>query len=126
MDLKPSKIVINTNSNAVIIDISGIAFTNRWLALEIQEMDNPIFLPWKTHRRNDIWAYRILLSMIAQFESDKNQVRLLNYVIKETKKIETSKQVKLYYIIAKLELKVTSKLVLLPASCVTKQDIHPS
>lgn len=71
MDLKPSNIVINTNGDAVIIDISGIAFTNGWLALEMHEMDHPISQPWETRCCNDIWAYGKLLSMIAQLESNE-------------------------------------------------------
>lgn len=126
MDLKPSNIVVNTNGDAVIIDISGIAFTNGWLAPEMHEMDDPISLPWEARRRNDIWAYGTLLSMIAQLESDENQARLLNHVIEETKKIEPSERVELCHIIAKLELNATSEPVFLPASCATRPDIHPS
>lgn len=102
MDLKPSNIVINTNGDAVIIDISGIAFTNGWLAPEMQEIDEPISLPWEARRCNDIWAYGTLLSMIAQFESDESQGRLLNEVIEQTKKKEPSERIELCHIIAKL------------------------
>lgn len=94
MDLKPSNIVINTNRDAVIIDISGIAFTNGWLAPEMDDMDDPVSLPWEARRRNDIWAYG---------ESDKNQASFLNRVIEETKRIEPSERVELCHIIAKLE-----------------------
>lgn len=103
MDIKPLNILINTNDDAVIIDISGIAVLNGWLAPEMHEIDDPISLPWEARRRNDIWAYGKLLSMIAQLESDKNQARLLNEVIEETKKIEPSERVELCHIIVKLE-----------------------
>ena len=42
----------------------------------MHEIDDPISLSWEARRRNDIWAYGTLLSMIAQLESDKKQVRL--------------------------------------------------
>lgn len=120
MDLKPSNIMININGDAVIIDISGIAFTNGCLAPEMHEMDDPISLPWEARRCNDIWAYGKLLSMIAQLESDEEQARLLNDVIEETTKIEPSERVELCHIIAKLEPNPTSEPVFLPASCATR------
>ena len=103
MDLKPSNIVINIKDDAVIIDISGIAVTKEWLAPEMHKADDPISLPWEARRRNDIWAYGTLLSMIVQLEIDENQARLLHEVIEETRKIEPSERVELCHIIAKLE-----------------------
>ena len=88
MDIKPLNILISTNDDAVIIDINGIAVSNKWLAPKMHEIDDSISLLWKACRRNNIWAYRMLLSIIAQLESDENQAKLLNEVIEETKKIE--------------------------------------
>jgi Protein kinase domain len=103
MDLKPSNIVISINDDAVIIDISGMAVTKDWLAPEIREVDDPISLPWEARRRNDIWAYGMLLSMMVQFESNEEKARLLHEVIDETRKEEPSERVELCHVIVKLE-----------------------
>lgn len=65
MDLKPQNIVISSEDDAILIDISGIdGYTTRWLAPELQP-------PWNEDPRldkrkgNDIWAYgQILLDMV--------------------------------------------------------------
>lgn len=132
MDLKPSNIVTNTNNDAVTIDISGIAITNGWLAPEMHEVGDPISLPWEARRRNDIWAYRTLLSWKAKLEKDENQARLLREVIEETTKIEPSERVNPYHITARFEQNPTSKSVFLPASCtatpssILEQNSHSS
>lgn len=72
MDLKPSNIVISTKGDAVINDMSGIAVMKELLAPEMHEVDDPISLSWEARRRNDIWTYGMLLSMIAQLEDDEN------------------------------------------------------
>lgn len=103
MDLKPSNIVININDDAVIIDISGIAVTKDWLAPEMRAVDDPISLPWEARRRNDIWAYGTLLSMMVQLESDEEKARVLHEVIADTRKEEPSERVELCHVIPKLE-----------------------
>ena len=103
MDLKPSNIVIGINDDAVIIDISGIAATKDWLAPEMREVRDPISLPWEARRRNDIWAYGTLLSMMVQLERDEEKARLLHEVIEETRKEEPSERLELCHVIGKLE-----------------------
>lgn len=103
MDLKPSNIVISINDDAVIVDIGGTAVTKDWLAPEMREVHDPISLPWEARRRNDIWAYGMLLSMMVQFESDEENARLLHEVIEETRKEEPSERVELCHVIVKLE-----------------------
>lgn len=103
MDLKPSNIVFNIKGDAVIIDVSGIAFTKDWLAPEMREVDDPVSLPWEARRRNDIWAYGTLLSMMVQFESDKKKAELLHQVIHETRKEQPSERVELCHVVVKLE-----------------------
>ena len=53
MDLKPSNVVLN----AILIHISGIAFTNDWLAPEIRQANDSTSLSWDARRCNDIWAF---------------------------------------------------------------------
>lgn len=62
--------------------------------------------------------------MIAQLKSDKKQTRLLNNIIKETKKIKPSKQVKLYYIIAKLKSNPILKHTFFLPSYAIRQNIY--
>jgi tRNA A-37 threonylcarbamoyl transferase component Bud32 len=103
MDLKPSNVVIGINDDAVIVDISGIAATKDWLAPEMREVRDPISLPWEARRRNDIWAYGTLLSMMVQLERDEEKARLLHEVIEETRKGEPSERLELCHVIRKLE-----------------------
>ncbi|KAJ5582999.1 serine/threonine protein kinase [Penicillium sp. DV-2018c] len=66
MDIKPSNIVLDSDGNAVLIDISGIGGVTRgWLAPEIRDEISPIDLPFQTRQMNDIWAYGKLLTEIA-------------------------------------------------------------
>ena len=103
MDLKPSNVVFNIKGDAVIIDISGITFTRDWLAPEMREVDDPVSLPWEARRRNDIWAYGTLLSMMIQSECDKKEDELLHQIIHETRKEQPSERVELCHVIVKLE-----------------------
>lgn len=125
MELKPSNIVINTNDDAVIIDISSIAVTNGWLTPKMHEMDDHFSLPWKVRRRNDIWVYGTLLWMIAQLESDGNQARLLNEIIEKTEKIEPSERVELCHPIANLEQNPTSELCVSFSIMCNRTFIYP-
>lgn len=124
INLKLLNIVININNNIIITDISGIAFINKQLAPEMYEIDDFISLLQKTHYHNNIQTYEKLLSMITQLESDKKQARLLNDIIEEIKNIEPSKQVELYYIIAKLKSNPTLKPIFLLALYATRQNIY--
>ncbi|KAJ5971891.1 protein kinase domain-containing protein [Penicillium vulpinum] len=66
MDIKPSNIVLDDDSNAVLIDISGIGgVTYEWCAPEIRDEISPFDLPFQTRRLNDISAYGKLLTEIA-------------------------------------------------------------
>ena len=103
MDLKPSNVVFNIKGDAVIIDISAAAVTKDWLAPEMCEVDDPISLPWEARRRNDIWAYGTLLSMMVQLESEKQKIKVLHEVIEGTKKKEPCERVGLCHVIATLE-----------------------
>lgn len=103
MDLKPSNIVIDINDNAVIIDISGLAITTDWLAPEMREVDDPVALAWEARRRNDIWAYGMLLSRMVQLEGDEEKARLLYGVIEETTREKAGERTELCHIVVKLE-----------------------
>lgn len=71
MDLKPSNVVIDNQGNDVLIDISGIGgVTHKWLAPEIQEILDPLSLPFEVRQSNDIWAYSQLLSAMAELNSN--------------------------------------------------------
>ncbi|KAL4909611.1 hypothetical protein BDW74DRAFT_173105 [Aspergillus multicolor] len=71
MDIKPSNVVLDTNGNAILIDISGSgAFTFDWLAPELRggsTLDEPSF---EARRSNDIWAYGKLLLELTRHAED--------------------------------------------------------
>jgi len=80
MDLKLSNIVISADSDAVLIDISGIGGVTRdWLLPEVQASN----LLWKEtfelRKQNDIWAFGKLPLMLANTTSPNmtEQQRLL-------------------------------------------------
>ena len=102
MDLKPSNIVLSINDDAIIIDISGVGVTRAWLAPWMHEVDDPFSLPWDARRRNDIWAYGTLLSMMVQFESNEQNAKLLQEVIEATRTEEPCEQIELCHVIDKL------------------------
>ncbi|KAI1209658.1 kinase-like protein [Annulohypoxylon truncatum] len=65
LDLKPANVVISTEWDAVLIDISGLAITQEWLSPEMRD----VFAPWEqdveSRIQNDIWAFGKLLSRMA-------------------------------------------------------------
>lgn len=85
LDIKPGNIVLDTDSNAILIDISGIGgITHGWCAPEIRDEIMPSSLPFKLRRSNDTWAYGKLLLSIAPGlhapESDSDFVRGLKQI----------------------------------------------
>jgi serine/threonine protein kinase len=66
MDLKPSNVVIDADSNAVLLDVSGIGGTTQeWLAPEMRHLSNPLAEDIESKKKNDIWALGKLLFQIA-------------------------------------------------------------
>ncbi|PWY96164.1 hypothetical protein BO94DRAFT_541012 [Aspergillus sclerotioniger CBS 115572] len=71
MDIKSLNVVIDSEGNAVIIDISGIGGTTRsWCSPEIKNESSPFDLPFEQRRLNDVWAYGKLLSKIGLHTGD--------------------------------------------------------
>lgn len=65
MDLKPANVVISADSDAVLIDVSGIGgVTRQWLCPEMLGKEDPLTRSIEERQQNDIWALgRILLTM---------------------------------------------------------------
>ncbi|RAK96003.1 kinase domain protein [Aspergillus ibericus CBS 121593] len=81
MDMKPSNIVIDSDGNAVIIDISGIGgITRRWCAPEIQDEASPFDLPFEQRQLHDNWAYGKVLSEMASHAKDEPFSKTLKQV----------------------------------------------
>ncbi|CAI6342319.1 unnamed protein product [Periconia digitata] len=82
MDLKSSNIVISSDHDAKIIDVSGLATTREWMPPEFQEHLDPTYLPWDSRVRGDIWAFGRLLSLMIPLEHDERKARLVAGIIR--------------------------------------------
>lgn len=72
-NIKLSNIVFDSRGDAVLIDISGVGgYTWEWLAPEMQEElqnqddANPYDMPLRAQILYDVWAYKRVLSIIAE------------------------------------------------------------
>ena len=105
MDIKPSNIVLDTEGNAILIDISGIGgVTLAWLAPEIRDEISPFDLPFEKRRRNDIWAYGKLLSEIAVHAGDNSYVGTLKSIAAKLMEEDTRIRMTLPEAISRLEI----------------------
>jgi serine/threonine protein kinase len=68
MDLKPSNIVIGSDGDARLIDISGLNTTPNWTAPELRNQLDPSSSSWKTRVQHDAWAFGMVLSRILLLE----------------------------------------------------------
>jgi tRNA A-37 threonylcarbamoyl transferase component Bud32 len=102
MDLKPSNIVIDSDDNAILIDISGIGCViYEWLAPELRHEDALSF-PLEARKLNDVWAYGKLLSVVARSVDESQDVDLLLEVATNTTKEEPELRIGLAHAISKL------------------------
>ncbi|KAJ5562408.1 protein kinase domain protein [Penicillium sp. DV-2018c] len=75
--------IIDSEVNAVIIDISGIGgITRKWLSPELQDEPSPCDLSFEQRRLNDVWAYGKLLSEFALHAKDDPFANSLEQVAK--------------------------------------------
>ena len=83
MDLKPSNVVLSGESDAVLIDISGIGgVTRQWLCPEMLESKkDPLSGSIEAQQQNDIWALgQIMLAMADACCADEQKQQLLRSV----------------------------------------------
>ncbi|OCL05693.1 hypothetical protein AOQ84DRAFT_379325 [Glonium stellatum] len=103
MDVKPLNVVIASNDNAVLIDISGIRGVPRaWLAPELRGTNDPFSLSFEERQCNGIWAYRRLLSLMAESAGDSPEAQLLGCIATETAKRNSSLRLELCHVISRL------------------------
>ncbi|EEQ35372.1 hypothetical protein McanMca71_004761 [Microsporum canis] len=111
MDLKPSNIVIDSEDNAVLIDISGIGgVTHEWLAPELRDILDPLSLPFEARQRNDIWAYGKLLLAMAELSGNMRERELLEGVAFGAVIDDPASRLNLPYIISHLGRQHPQKL----------------
>ncbi|KAK5637549.1 hypothetical protein RRF57_013264 [Xylaria bambusicola] len=77
MDIKPSNIVISANLEAILIDVSGRAFSHEWLSPEMRCLQNPLVQDFTSRVLNDIWAFGNLASQMASASSDNSEKDVL-------------------------------------------------
>lgn len=82
MDLKPSNVVISSELDAVLIDISGIGgVTRQWLCPEMLESKrDPFSWTLAARQENDVWALGQILRVMADVCVDEEQKHLLKGV----------------------------------------------
>ncbi|KAB5578121.1 kinase-like domain-containing protein [Coniochaeta sp. 2T2.1] len=66
LDLKPQNVVISDAGDAVLIDLSGMAVTQEYLAPEVQDVFEPRELDFRLRVLNDCWA----LGKVVRFLAD--------------------------------------------------------
>ena len=95
--------VIDIDGNALLIDLSGIGgVTYEWTAPELRDK-NGLSVPLEEQVSNDIWAYGMLLSAIAQSSNGTEDVALLHEVAQDTAKECPRMRIELTKAISKLE-----------------------
>ncbi|XPS75421.1 hypothetical protein M3J09_007508 [Ascochyta lentis] len=102
LDLKPSNIVIDTQGNARLIDISGLATSYDWLAPDMQTQLDPSISPWDLRVLNDVWAFGKVVSEFLTTCSGKI-LDCLHEVVRMTMKDDPSERATLCDVIVKLE-----------------------
>ncbi|KAF3483914.1 protein kinase domain-containing protein [Arthroderma uncinatum] len=108
MDLKPSNIMIDNEGNAVLIDISGIGgVTHEWLAPELQDILDPLSLPFGTRQRNGIWAYGKHIQEMAALSGNIEERELLEGVAYASAIDNPALRLNLPYIITSLKRQYT-------------------
>lgn len=82
MDLKPSNIILSGESNAVLIDVSGIGgVTRQWLCPEMLESKkDPLSWSIAAQQQNDIWALGQIMLAVADACCADKQKQLLRSV----------------------------------------------
>ncbi|KAJ8115608.1 hypothetical protein OPT61_g2785 [Boeremia exigua] len=102
MDVKPSNIVIDTQGNARLIDISGLATSYEWLAPDMRTKLDPSISPWDNRVLNDVWAFGKVASEFLTTSSGK-VLDCLHEVVNMTMKDDPSERATLSTAIVKLE-----------------------
>jgi serine/threonine protein kinase len=111
MDIKPSNVVLDSDGNAMLIDISGIGgVTYEWCAPEIRDEISPIALPFEVRRLCDVWAYGQLLSKIVSHAEDSLVARTLRQIADCLTKENTRSRMTLLEAISQLEAAAIGKL----------------
>jgi tRNA A-37 threonylcarbamoyl transferase component Bud32 len=100
MDLKPSNVVISADGNAVLIDVSGRAFTQEWLSPEMRDLFSPCSEGLDARIQNDTWAFGQLLFLMGSKSTDDMEKELLYSVASLT---GASSRIPLSAAIAKLQ-----------------------
>ncbi|KAI1754410.1 hypothetical protein F4782DRAFT_492373 [Xylaria castorea] len=78
MDIKPSNVVIGEDSQAVLIDISGRAFSRDWLSPEMRHLPDPLSQDISSRVLNDTWAFGKIISRMANASCDELENGLPN------------------------------------------------
>ncbi|KAI1358876.1 kinase-like domain-containing protein [Xylaria arbuscula] len=77
MDIKPSNIVISANLEAILIDVSGRAYSREWLSPEMRYLEDPLVQDFTSLVLNDIWAFGNLASQMASASSSNSEKDVL-------------------------------------------------
>ncbi len=88
-DLKPSNVVISAEWDIVLIDFSGVGVTREWMSPEMRDRDDPHVQNIEVRKRNDVWVFGKMLSIMADASGSGEETELLKSVAQVVMQLPT-------------------------------------